>query len=165
MARNQGGSRLDYRIVSDGAFCGVKSYAAALEGRMHVVESYYPEVGKKAISEAEGIDGNDEEKTYKGPAGGVVAVLSEMGEPTHKLATHGHGYTIKRRNEDFQKTWFGPNSMGEAMDLEDITYAEVLRRKIELVYVKHEFRGIDPSLKWLTKNLIRHIERFTYIED
>jgi len=37
-----------------------------------------------------------------------------------------HDYIIKRLNIDFQKTWLGQNSDGEALDLEDMTYAEVL---------------------------------------
>jgi fatty acid synthase subunit beta len=44
---------------------------------------------KKAICEAPGVDDKDWEKTYKGPAGGVITVRSEMGEPIHKLATRG----------------------------------------------------------------------------
>ncbi|PUU81782.1 fatty acid synthase beta subunit dehydratase [Tuber borchii] len=146
---------------------------------------------KKAICEAEGLDDKDWEKTYKGPAGGVITVRSEMGEPIHKLATRGvrlwaeldrtifsldkakrlvelkkqRDYIIKRLNADFQKTWFGRNSSGEAVDLEDMTYAEVVRRMVELMYVKHESRWIDPSLKRLTGDFIRRIEeRFTPVE-
>ncbi|KAH8145050.1 uncharacterized protein LAJ45_10961 [Morchella importuna] len=143
---------------------------------------------KKAICEAEGLDDKDWEKTYKGPAGGVITVLSEMGEPIHKLATRGvklwaefdrtifaldkakrlvelkkqRDYIIKRLNADFQKTWFGRNTAGEAVDLEDMTYAEVVRRMVELMYVKHESRWIDPSLKRLAGDFIRRVEeRFT----
>lgn len=71
-------------------------------------------------------------------------------------------YIIKRLNADFQKTWFGRNTAGEAVDLEDMTYAEVVRRMVELMYVKHESRWIDPSLKRLTGDFIRRVEeRFT----
>ncbi|PUU78407.1 fatty acid synthase beta subunit [Tuber borchii] len=86
-------------------------------------------------------------KTYKGPAGGVITVRSEMGEPIHKLVTRG------------------VRLCGEAVDLEDITYAEVIRRMVELMYVKHESRWIHPSLKRLTGGFIRRIEeRFTSVE-
>jgi fatty acid synthase subunit beta len=44
---------------------------------------------KKAICDAPGVDDKDWEKTYKGPAGGIITVRSEMGEPIHKLATRG----------------------------------------------------------------------------
>ena len=76
-----------------------------------------------------------------------------------------HDNIVKRLNFDFQKTWFRQNSSGEAVDLEDMAYAEVVRRMVELMYRKHESRWIDPSLKWLTGNFIRCIEeRFTPIE-
>ena len=139
---------------------------------------------KKAIVEAKGLDDSDWEKTYKGPAGGVITVRSEMGEPIHKLATRGvrfwaemdqkifaldrkkrlpelqknRDYIIKRLNDDFQKVWFGRNKAGDCVDLEDMTYAEVVRRMVDLMYVKHESRWIDPSLARLTGDFIRRVE-------
>ena len=143
---------------------------------------------KKAIAEAEGIDDSQWEKTYKGPAGGVITVRSEMGEPIHKLATRGvkfwaemdqkiftldkakrvpelkkqREYIIKKLNDDFQKVWFGRNFSGQVVDLEDMTYGEVLKRMVDLMYVKHESRWIDQSLERLTGDFIRRLEeRFT----
>ena len=143
---------------------------------------------KKAIAEAEGVDDSQWERTYKGPTGGVITVRSEMGEPIHKLATRGvkfwaemdqkifsldkakrvpelkkqRDYIIKKLNDDFQKVWFGRNSVGEVVDLEDMTYGEVLRRMVDLMFVKHESRWIDTSLARLTGDFIRRIEeRFT----
>jgi len=34
-----------------------------------------------------------------------------------------HDHIVKRLNDDFKKTWFGPNSDWEAVDLQDMTYA------------------------------------------
>ena len=143
---------------------------------------------KKAIAEAEGVDDSRWEKTYKGSAGGVITVRSEMGEPIHKLATRGvkfwaemdqkifsldkakrvpelkrqREYIIKKLNDDFQKVWFGKNAAGEVCDLEDMTYGEVVKRMVDLMYVKHESRWIDPSLERLTGDFIRRLEeRFT----
>ena len=143
---------------------------------------------KKAIADAPGLEDKDWEKTYKEPAGGVITVLSEMGEPIHKLATRGvrfwhemdqkifkldkakrvpelkkqRDYIIRRLNDDFQKVWFGRNAAGAAVDLEDMTYAEVVHRMVDLMYVSHEARWIDPSLKKLTGDFIRRVEeRFT----
>jgi len=145
---------------------------------------------KKAIAEAEGIDDSQWEKTYKGPAGGVITVRSEMGEPIHKLATRGvkfwaemdqkvfsldkakrvpelkkqREYIIKKLNDDFQKVWFGRNSADQVVDLEDMTYGEVIKRMVDLMYVKHESRWIDPSFERLTGDFIRRLEeRFTPI--
>ncbi|KAI9873400.1 MAG: beta subunit of fatty acid synthetase, partial [Pleopsidium flavum] len=146
---------------------------------------------KKAIAEAEGVDDSQWEKTYKGPAGGVITVRSEMGEPIHKLATRGvkfwaemdqkiftldkakrvpelkkqREYIIKKLNDDYQKVWFGRNSAGETVDLEDMTYAEVVKRMVDLMFVKHESRWIEMSLERLTGDFIRRVEeRFTPAE-
>ena len=143
---------------------------------------------KKAIAEAEGVDDSQWERTYKGPAGGVITVRSEMGEPIHKLATRGvkfwaemdqkifsldkakrvpelkknREHIIKKLNDDFQKVWFGRTRSGESVDLEDMTYDEVVTRMVELMYVEHEQRWIDQSLQRLTGDFIRRLEeRFT----
>ncbi|RKF77663.1 Fatty acid synthase subunit beta [Golovinomyces cichoracearum] len=143
---------------------------------------------KIAITEAEGLDDSEWEKTYKGPAGGVITVRSEMGEPIHKLATRGvkfwaemdakifslpkekrvpelkkmRSYIIKKLNDDFQKVWFGRNKEGVSVDLEDMTYSEVVYRMVDLMYVKHESRWIDKSYQRLVGDFIRRVEeRFT----
>ncbi|KAF4627357.1 hypothetical protein G7Y89_g10799 [Cudoniella acicularis] len=155
---------------------------------MTAKEAHTSKNAKKAITEAEGLDDGQWEKTYKGPAGGVITVRSEMGEPIHKLATRGvkfwaemdakifslpkekrvpelkknRDYIIKKLNDDFQKVWFGRNKAGETVDLEDMTYAEVVRRMVDLMYVKHEARWIDKSYEKLTGDFIRRVEeRFT----
>ncbi|BFZ56376.1 beta subunit of fatty acid synthetase [Savitreella phatthalungensis] len=142
---------------------------------------------KQAIVDAPGLDDKDWEKTYKGAAGGIITVRSELGEPIHKLATRGillwremddtifnlakdkrvaalkskKDYIIKRLNADFQKVWFGRNSSG-ACDLEDMTYAEVAERMVQLMYVSHEKRWIDKTHRNLVGDFLRRIEeRFT----
>lgn len=155
---------------------------------MTAKEAHTSKNAKKAITEAEGLDDSQWEKTYKGPAGGVITVRSEMGEPIHKLATRGvkfwaemdakifslpkekrvpelkknREYIIRKLNDDFQKVWFGRNKAGETVDLEDMTYGEVVRRMVDLMYVKHESRWIDKSYEKLTGDFIRRVEeRFT----
>ena len=155
---------------------------------MTAKEAHTSPNAKKAIVDAPGLDDADWEKTYKGAAGGVITVRSEMGEPIHKLATRGvlfwaemdqkifsldkakrvpelkknRDHIIKKLNDDFQKVWFGRNSKGESVDLEDMTYAEVVRRMVDLMFVKHEKRWIDKSLAKLTGDFIRRVEeRFT----
>ena len=155
---------------------------------MTALECHTSKNAKKAIAEASGVDDSEWEKTYKGPAGGVITVRSEMGEPIHKLATRGvrfwaemdqkifsldkgkrvpelkkqREYIIKKLNDDFQKVWFGRKTDGRTVDLEDMTYAEVVRRMVDLMYVKHEQRWIDPSLQRLTGDFIHRVEeRFT----
>lgn len=147
-------------------------------------EAYTSKAAKQAIVDAPGLEDSDWEKTYKGPAGGVITVRSEMGEPIHKLATRGvlfwkemddkifaldkakripelkknRDYIIQKLNDDFQKPWFGRNKAGECVDLEDMTYGEVVRRLVDLMYVKHQKRWIDKSLARLTGDFIRRIE-------
>ena len=155
---------------------------------MTAKEAHTSKNAKKAITEAEGLDDSHWEQTYKGPAGGVITVRSEMGEPIHKLATRGvkfwaemdakifslpkekrvpelkknREYIIKKLNDDFQKVWFGRNKAGETVDLEDMTYGEVVRRMVDLMFVKHESRWIDKSYEKLTGDFIRRVEeRFT----
>jgi fatty acid synthase subunit beta, fungi type len=155
---------------------------------MTAKEAHTSKNAKKAIADAEGLDDSEWERTYKGAAGGVITVRSEMGEPIHKLATRGvkfwaemdqrifsldkakrlpelqknRAYIIKKLNDDFQKVWFGRNLAGEVVDLEDMTYLEVVSRMVDLMYVKHESRWIDPSLVRLTADFINRVEeRFT----
>jgi fatty acid synthase subunit beta len=143
---------------------------------------------KQTIVAAPGVDDSHWEDTYKGPAGGVITVRSEMGEPIHKIATRGvlfwaemdktifsldkvkrraellkqKDYIIKRLNDDFQKVWFGRNTAGEPCDIEDMTYAEVVNRMVELMYIKHQSRWIDITLMRLTGDFIQRLEeRFT----
>jgi fatty acid synthase subunit beta, fungi type len=151
-------------------------------------EAHTSKNAKKAIIDAPGLDDSEWEKTYKGPAGGVITVRSEMGEPIHKLATRGvrfwaemdqkifslpkekrvpelkkmREHIIQKLNNDFQKVWFGRNKAGQAVDLEDMTYGDVVRRMVDLLYVKHESRWIDPSFAKLTGDFIHRVEeRFT----
>lgn len=158
---------------------------------MTAKEAHTSPNAKKAIVDAAGLEDGEWEKTYKGPAGGVITVRSEMGEPIHKLATRGvkfwaemdqkifsldrskrvpelqknRDYIIKKLNDDFQKVWFAQNSAGRCVDLEDMTYGEVVRRMVDLMYVKHENRWIDPSHAILTGDFIRRVEeRFISID-
>lgn len=151
-------------------------------------EAHTSKNAKQAIVDAPGVGDEAWEKTYKGPSGGVITVLSEMGEPIHKLATRGvrfwsemdkkifslpkekrvaelkknREYIIKKLNDDFQKVWFGCNKDGKSVDLEDMNYAEVVRRLVDLLYIKHQSRWIDASYTRLVGDFIHRVEeRFT----
>ncbi|MCJ1282192.1 beta subunit of fatty acid synthetase [Xylographa opegraphella] len=143
---------------------------------------------KQAIVDAVGVSDCHWEQTYKQSTGGVLTVMSEMGEPIHKLATRGvqlwsemdrtifnlkkpdlvkqlqkrRREIIHRLNSDFQKVWFGKDSSGKAADIEDMTYAEVILRFIDLTYVNHQDRWIHSTFKSLAKDLMTLAEsRFT----
>lgn len=154
-------------------------------------EGLASEAVKQAMVDAPGVDDEDWEKTYKGPAGGIMTVRSELGEPIHKVATRGvrlwkeldetifslprdkrlpallakKDYIIKRLNADFQKVWFGKKKNGDVVDLQEMTYTEVVDRMVELLYIKHERRWIDISLRNLLGDFLRRIEeRFSKVE-
>ncbi|RDL30477.1 uncharacterized protein BP5553_10355 [Venustampulla echinocandica] len=139
---------------------------------------------KEAIVNTPGVDDSRWEETYKGEAGGIITVTSEMGEPIHKLATRGvklwyeldhtlfkidrskrvawlqnkKAYIIGRLNNDFAKPWFGRNSAGEVVDLEEMTYSEVTFRIINLMYVASEGRWVDKSWQKLLYDFLLLVE-------
>ncbi|KAJ0416957.1 acyl transferase domain-containing protein [Aspergillus carlsbadensis] len=153
---------------------------------------------RRVICDTTGVLDSEWEKTYTGSVGGIMTVTSEMGEPIHKIATRGvrlwaefdksifsiprsqramylqrHRQSIIRRlNSDFAKPWFGCNLRGEVVDLEEMTYLDVLHRLIELMYVQHQKRWIDLSYitftmriarRWLERLPVatRHVRRLT----
>lgn len=151
---------------------------------MVVREAHTSDGAKKLIIEATGVPSSEWEGTYDRPTGGVLTVRSEMGEPIHKLATRGvqlwaeldrnvfsldkvnraavlkkqKSYIIRRLNYDFQKVWFGQDAAGNSVDLEEMTYIEVLRRLLSLMFIRHETRWIHKSYAIFISDWIRRIE-------
>ncbi len=128
---------------------------------------------KALLMEAEGVkDQRQWEGTYQEPTGGILTVISELGEPIHNVATRGiklwkefddnyfvqrpgesgeafqkrrreaiardKGEIIRRINSDWCKLYFGKKANGKVVDLEEMTYAEVAHRMLELMYVAPE---------------------------
>ncbi|KAF5864599.1 hypothetical protein ETB97_007157 [Aspergillus alliaceus] len=152
---------------------------------MTAKEAHTSSAVKQAIVAAPGV--SDEahwEQTYTQPAGGIMTVTSEMGEPIHKLATRGvrlwaeldqtifslsraqrltqlqnqRDYLIRRLNADSHKVWFGRDGQGKVVDLEEMTYAEVIRRLVELTFVSAEGRWIDPSFQQLLYDFLLRVD-------
>lgn len=140
---------------------------------------------KDLIVAASGVDDGAWEGTYQKPTGGILTVRSELGEPIHKVATRGvklwkefddsvfklpkekratwlsehHDEVIGKLNKDFAKPWFGWKKDGTvAKDLGDMTYEEVVLRMIRLMFVAHESRWVDLSLRNLTGDWLRRVE-------
>jgi fatty acid synthase subunit alpha, fungi type len=140
---------------------------------------------KDLIVAAAGVDDGQWEGTYAKPTGGILTVRSELGEPIHKVATRGvklwkefddtvfklpkekrlpwlterRAEIIAKLNADFSKPWFGWKKDGQvASDLGDMTYEEVSRRMVRLMYVAHEQRWVDISLRNLTGDWLRRVE-------
>jgi len=140
---------------------------------------------KDLIVAAPGVDNKQWEQTYVKPTGGILTVRSELGEPIHKVATRAvklwkefddgvfklpkekrgawlaerKAEIIKKLNADFAKPWFGWKKDGSvAFDLGDMTYEEVTLRMVRLMYVSHQRRWVDLSLRNLTGDWLRRVE-------
>ncbi|KAI0468366.1 enoyl reductase domain of FAS1 [Xylaria cf. heliscus] len=160
-----------------------------LGSRMMVATDAHTSAGaKKLLLKAPGIDSAKWENSYlqADAAGGVLTVTSEMGQPIHKLATRGvrlwkdlddtifslpklerkpallkrKDEIIKRLNADFAKPWFGQNTDEQPVDVEDMTYAEIISRLVQLMYVSHQRRWVHLSYCELVSDFaVRSIER------
>jgi len=140
---------------------------------------------KDLIVKAPGVDDKQWENTYTKSTGGILTVRSELGEPIHKVATRAvklwkefddtvfklpkekrgpwlaerKAEIIGKLNADFSKPWFGWKKDGSvALDLGDMTYEEVALRMVRLMYVSHQSRWIDLSLRNLTGDWLRRVE-------
>ncbi|TAQ91120.1 hypothetical protein B7494_g550 [Chlorociboria aeruginascens] len=159
-----------------------------LGSRMMVSKEAHTSIqAKRSIVETPGLPDSRWEECYDKPSGGIITVKSEMGQPIHKIANRGvllwaemdkmifnlkqnertavlnrkKQYIIKQLNENYARPWFGKNASGNPVELENMTYGEILERLVELMFVKHQSRWIDASyrntvLDWI----IRIQERF-----
>lgn len=148
-------------------------------------EAHTSSTVKDLIIAAPGIDDHAWEGTYNKPTGGILTVRSELGEPIHKIATRGvklwkefddtvfkmptnkrKAWLLERRDEiirklnaDFSKPWFcWKKDDTAARDLDEMTYEEVILRMVRLMFVSHEKRWIDKSLRNLTGDWLRRVE-------
>ncbi|KDN47732.1 hypothetical protein K437DRAFT_273590 [Tilletiaria anomala UBC 951] len=147
---------------------------------------------KELMVQAKGVEDTKWEGTFDKETGGVITVTSELGEPIHKIATRGiklwheldkvcfslpkekrlawladkKDYVIERLNADFQKPWFPQHLDGKpAQGVEEMTYEEVIRRMLRLLYISRCNRWVDPSLRNLMGDWLRRVEeRFAGIE-
>lgn len=169
---------------------------ALLASRVMVAkEAHTSPAVKQLIVDAPGVEDAQWEGTYDRETGGILTVVSELGEPIHKIATRGvklwaeldkklfslnkdkrmawvadvkNAKWIKERlNADFQKPWFPAKLDGSMCDeLADMTYEEVTRRLLRLTYVQHQKRFVDASYVRLLGDWIRRVEeRFAGIDD
>lgn len=140
---------------------------------------------KDLIVAAKGVDDALWEGTYAKETGGILTVRSELGEPIHKIATRAvklwkefddtvfklpkekraswlaerRAEVIAKLNKDFAKPWFGWKKNGAVVeDIADMTYEEVVMRMVRLMYVTHEERWVDLSLRNLTGDWLRRVE-------
>ncbi|KAJ2802174.1 fatty acid synthase alpha subunit Lsd1, partial [Coemansia furcata] len=139
---------------------------------------------KELIVATPGLSDSDWHKTYDGPSGGVMTITSEYGELNHTLSTRAMLFVtelqnsilsqprekhaalllarkdeiISRLNSDYCRPWFGRKAGGSVADLEEMTYAEVISRLVDLMYVKHQQRWIHDSYRRLVLDFISRAE-------
>ncbi|KAJ2470341.1 fatty acid synthase alpha subunit Lsd1, partial [Coemansia sp. RSA 2131] len=65
---------------------------------------------------------------------------------------------ISRLNSDYMRPWFGRTADGRVVDLEEMTYAEVICRLVELMYVTHQQRWVHESHLKLVVDFISRCE-------
>ena len=168
------------RMPVDGTLLGSRMMTAQ--------EAHTSRPVKALIVQTPGTTEVDWHETYGGPAGGVITVRSEMGEPIHKLANRAvilwndldkevfslkervkrlealrdrREQIISRLNSDYAKPWFAVDSHGQNVEIEDMTYSECAQRLADLMYLSQQRRWIDPSYQSLFQDLIhRFWERF-----
>ncbi|KAI0342734.1 fatty acid synthase [Trametopsis cervina] len=140
---------------------------------------------KDLIVAAKGVPDGQWEGTYNKETGGILTVRSELGEPIHKIATRAvklwkefdntvfglpkekraawlaerRSDVIAKLNKDFSKPWFGWKKDDSVVeDIAEMTYEEVVLRLVRLMYVAHQDRWVDISLRNLTGDFLRRVE-------
>ncbi|KAJ2245745.1 fatty acid synthase alpha subunit Lsd1, partial [Coemansia sp. RSA 455] len=139
---------------------------------------------KELIVAASGLSDAEWHKTYDGPSGGAMTITSGYGELNHVLATRAmllatemrdsifsqprekhsalllarKDEIITRLNSDYFRPWFGRKADGRVADLEEMTYAEVIGRLVELMYVRHQQRWIHESYRQCVFDFVARAE-------
>ncbi|KAJ2844721.1 fatty acid synthase alpha subunit Lsd1, partial [Coemansia brasiliensis] len=75
----------------------------------------------------------------------MSTILSQPRDKREALLLARKDEIISRLNRDYMRPWFGKKADGQVVDLEDMTYTEVIARAVELMYVKHQQRWTHPS--------------------
>ncbi len=170
--------------VNRGQLCPMPFDGALLGSRMMTcAEAFTSPAAKQVIAAASGVQDEEWENTYNGPTGGVMSIVSEMGEPIHVIATRGarlwaemdkaifsldrkkrpqalaarKNYIVSRLNADFQRPWFGRKANGTVCDISEMTYEQVARRLVQLTFVDGR-RWIDGSYVGLVTGFLTRVE-------
>ncbi|KAJ2688668.1 fatty acid synthase alpha subunit Lsd1 [Coemansia spiralis] len=161
----------------DGILLGTRVMAAKEAGTA--------QAAKELIVAAPGLSDSEWHKSLDSTEGGVTTIVSEYGERNHSLVTRAtvlvkemrntilnqprekiaalllarKDEIIARLNSDYLRPWFGRKADGRVVDLEEMTYAEVINRLVELTYVKHQQRWVHESYRRLVFEFVARAER------
>ncbi|KAF5627600.1 fatty acid synthase subunit beta [Fusarium tjaetaba] len=144
---------------------------------------------KAVIVATDGVQDSEWQDASSCAAGGILSVVSEMRQPIHKISTravrlwHEFDQTIfclsaekrvaeitarrneiiQRLNSDYHKVWFGCSGLSkDPVELDEMTYSEVLYRFVDLTYVRAENRWVHLSWrKLLFDVLVRTLGRLS----
>ncbi|KAJ2739579.1 fatty acid synthase alpha subunit Lsd1, partial [Coemansia sp. BCRC 34301] len=88
-----------------------------------------------------------------------ASILSQPREKHAGLLLARKDEIIACLNSDSCRPWFGRKADGCVADLEEMTYAEVISRLVDLMYVKHQQRWIHESYCRLVFGFVDRAER------
>ncbi|KAJ2236501.1 fatty acid synthase alpha subunit Lsd1 [Coemansia sp. RSA 485] len=160
----------------DGILLGSRVMVAKEAGASHSA--------KQLIVSAPGLTDSEWTKSLDTVQSSVTTVISELGESIHVLATRAvlfmqglyrsilsksrgervalleesKGAIVAGLNANWSRPWFGKKADGQVVDLEDMTYAEVVERMIELMYSSPKARWISESYRLLVIDFIKRTE-------
>ncbi|KAJ2351120.1 3-oxoacyl-[acyl-carrier-protein] synthase, partial [Coemansia sp. RSA 2611] len=86
-------------------------------------------------------------------------ILSQPRDQRKALLLARKDEIIARLNRDYMRPWFGRKADGRVVDLEQMTYAEVIGRAVELMYVRHQQRWTSPSYTQFVLDFVDRVER------
>ncbi|KAK5122532.1 hypothetical protein LTR85_003795 [Meristemomyces frigidus] len=164
-----------------------------LGSRMMVAKEAHTSLAvKQLIVDTPGVTDDVWHNTYGGAAGGIITVKSEMGEPIHKIANRAvmlwsdldktifnvkdtakrltllrgrRAEIIRRLNTEYAKPWFAISGSGEAVEIEDLTYLECLRRIVELMYMRRQDEWVHDTYRTFFLDFVhRSLEASTSID-
>ncbi|KAJ2696776.1 fatty acid synthase alpha subunit Lsd1 [Coemansia sp. IMI 203386] len=139
---------------------------------------------KKLIASTPGLTDSEWTRSLENVQGGVTTYTSEYGEKNHSLATRAaifiqelHRSILSKPrgervallaeskdaivaglNANWSRPWFGKKADGQVVDLEDMTYAEVVERLVELMYSSTKARWISESYSQFVLDFIERTE-------
>ncbi|RDX57079.1 fatty acid synthase [Lentinus brumalis] len=113
---------------------------------------------KDLIVAAPGVDDAQWEGTYAKETGGI---LTEFDDTVFKLPKEKRAAWL---TEHRAEPWFGWKKDGSVVeDIADMTYEEVVLRMVRLMYVSHQERWVDTSLRNLTGDWLRRLEKRFFV--
>ncbi|KAJ2149607.1 fatty acid synthase alpha subunit Lsd1, partial [Coemansia sp. RSA 637] len=139
---------------------------------------------KQLIVDTAGLLDSEWNRTYDGAHNGVTTITSEYGEMNHVIATRGAMFIremydtvlnqprekheklllankdkiISRLNNDYMRPWFGRKTDGRVVDLEEMTYTEVIGRAVELMYIQHQRQWTHESQRTIVIEFVERCE-------